>query len=67
MKKLPEGLAQEITDKIDIEGFDYWLRDGGWAFSQLQGFDDLIHLASKAKDAMDEFENALEAAGVPYD
>lgn len=64
MSKLPSELASEIEMKIENEGFNYWLRDGGWAFSQLKGYPELLELASKAAKAMDEFENALEEAGV---
>lgn len=64
IKKLPQELAEDIVAKIENESFDYWLRDGGWAFSQLKNYPELLDLAQKARDAMDALENALESAGV---
>lgn len=67
MSKLPSELSSEIEMKIENEGFDYWLRDGGWAFSQLKGYDDLLELATKADEAMNKFQAALEDAGVSFE
>lgn len=64
MSKLPSELASEIEMKIEDEGFAYWLRDSGWAFSQLKDYPELLELARKTSDAMDKFEKALKEAGV---
>jgi hypothetical protein len=64
MKTLSPELAEEIAGLIDNEGFDYWLRDGGWAIDQLQDYPFLLALAKQARDTMDMFEAALADAGL---